>query len=104
MDKAEFFDRMGDLAVFMDERDTLNDHIRAIAPGAYCEIGGRFIDSYIKLLSESVGDHDNWIEWFVFENDMGDRAMVAGYDDKETRIMNLNDLWALIEEGNKIDD
>jgi len=104
MDKAEFFDCMGDLAVFMDERDTLNDHIRAIAPGAYCEIGGRFIDSYIKLLSASVGDYDNWIEWFVFENDMGDRAMMAGYDDKETRIMNLNDLWALIEEGNKIDD
>ena len=67
MDKAEFFDRMGDLAVFMDERDTLNDHIKAIAPGAYCEIGGRFIDSYIKLLSDSAGDRDNWIEWFVLE-------------------------------------
>jgi len=99
MDKAGFFDCMGDLAVFMDERDTLNDHIRAIAPGAYCEIGGRFIDSYIKLLSQSVGDCDNWVEWFVFENDMGDNHMMAGYDDKETRIRNLDDLWSLIEEG-----
>lgn len=101
MDKADFIRFMGDIAVFMDDRDSLNDHLSAIAPGAYSEIGGRFLDSYIEVLSRLVGDSFTWIDWFVFENDMGASGLKAGYDNKEKRIKTLDDLWWLIEEGKK---
>lgn len=104
MDKTDFIRFMGDIAVFMDEMDSLNDHLSAIAPGSYSDIGGKFLDSYIKVLSGLVGDLDTWIDWFVFENGMGASGLKAGYDDKKKRIKTLDDLWWLIEEGKKHDN
>ena len=101
MDKSDFAEYINAIAKFNSELDSINGHISAIAPGAVCDIGGHFLDSYIALLSESVGDDNNWVDWFVWEDDFGKKKLKAGYDGKEKKICNVDKLWELIEEGKK---
>lgn len=98
MTKEQFATRIDEIKRFMDEIDVLHSHIYAIAPGAVCEFGGRFLDDYIRLLSESVGDDADWswVSWFVFDNEFGKKGLEAGFDGKMTKITSVDDLWDLI--------
>lgn len=58
-------------------------------------------DAYTGALAVEVGDSGGWLEWFQSENDMGAKAMAAGYDGKHKPVKSLNDLWRLIEEGRR---
>jgi hypothetical protein len=95
--KPQFIAKINEIKRFSGEIDILNAHLRAIAPGAICEFGGVFLDNYIRLLSEMVGDDDNWISWYVFDNDLGMRKMEAGYDGHVVKITSIDMLWKLIE-------
>lgn len=61
----------------------------------------KLFDAYTGALAVEVGDSGGWLEWFWSENDMGAKAMAAGYDKKLKPIKSLKDLWRLIEEGRK---
>ena len=86
---------------FDAEIDKLNEHISAIAPGAVCDFGGRFLDDHIKLLSKYLGDEGDWINWYVFDNNYGKKQLEAGYDGKVLKIDRISRLWDLIEESKK---
>ena len=101
MTKESFFIYMNSIQQFLDESNSLNSNLATISPGAICEVGYHFLDDYIKLLSEAVGDDSDWIDWYVFEDEMGKKGMKAGYDGKEKKITNLDQLWGLIQEGKK---
>ena len=58
-------------------------------------------DSYITLIAIQVGDHGEWIKWFLWENDCGQKAFEAGYDQQTKPIKNLFDLLELIEISNQ---
>lgn len=99
MDKAKFSYYLNSIKKFNAESDEMNEHLSFIASGAICELGYSLLDDYMRLLSESVGDEWDWIPWFVFDNEFGDKKIIAGYDGKERSIKNVSDLWGLIEEG-----
>lgn len=40
-------------------------------------IGNKFIDEYIMILSELIGDESDWVSWYVFTNDFGKKKMKA---------------------------
>lgn len=103
MTKNDFGKYMAALRQFNYELDCLNSHLNAIAPGAVCEIGGHFLDSYTKLLTEATGDTNDWISWFVWNNEFGGDGLEAGYDGKLKKIKTVSDLWNLIEEGKNRD-
>jgi len=48
-----------------------------------------------------ICDHDEWIWWYLYENDCGKRKMKAGYDGKLRIIDTPEKLAELIEEGEK---
>lgn len=99
MDKDRFTYYLDAIKEFNEESDDFNDHIKAISMGGFSELGFDFLDYFIELLSESVGDTQNWIYWFVFEDEFGANGYEAGYDGGTTPIKTVDDLWQLIEEG-----
>ena len=101
MDKQSFKKYMAEIKRFDTESNTLNDHFRAMTQGGFCEVGYSLQSSYCGLLSEALGDSDEWIAWYCFENDFGAKKFEAKYDGKEKPIRNLDDLWRLINEGKK---
>jgi hypothetical protein len=75
----KFYDAIQDLKEFMDEQDKLDAVLKVISPTGtcVCEFGNKFIDDYIGLLEELVGDKDGWIAWYVFENGFGEKGLEA---------------------------
>lgn len=61
----------------------------------------RLFNAYTDTLSVELGDFCGWLNWYCLENDMGARAMSAGYDKKTSKIKTLVDLAGLIEQSRK---
>jgi hypothetical protein len=97
MTKEQFATKIEEIRRFSKEIDILNTHLQAIAPGAVCEFGGFFLDDYIRVLLELVGDDSGWISWYVFDNEFGKRKLEAGYDGNVVKITSIDMLWKLIE-------
>jgi hypothetical protein len=97
MTKEQFATKIEEIRRFDGELDTLNEHLQAIAPGAVCEYGARFLDDYIRILSEMVEDGYGWISWYVFDNGFGKRGFEAGYDGNVVKITSVDMLWKLIK-------
>lgn len=54
-------------------------------------------DFSIELVEEIVDDKEKWIEWFVYENDCGEKELEAGRQDNLKKIKTVDDLLELIE-------
>ena len=54
MTKEQFATKIDEIKRFMDEIDVLHSHIYAIAPGAVCEFGGKFLDDYISSIINNL--------------------------------------------------
>jgi hypothetical protein len=54
-------------------------------------------DLSIELVEEIVDDKGKWIEWFVYENDCGEKEHEAGRRDNLKKIKTVDDLLELIE-------
>jgi hypothetical protein len=50
----------------------------------------------------SVVDPYGWIDWYVYENDYGDRELIATVNDKNFKVKSAKDLLALIKESKKL--
>lgn len=56
------------------------------------------LEAYTRLVKKIVGDTDDWLGWYRFENDMGSKAMEAGYPGKMIPIITVKDLLEVIEQ------
>lgn len=57
--------------------------IEILCVDSYPIYSGDYICDYIKLLSYTIGDNSEWIEWYVFENNMGKGKMKVTLKDGE---------------------
>lgn len=72
-----------------------------------CEVNdimGKIFLQYTNLVAEKVGDKDNWLDWFLYDNDAGRNGFEAKASSwKEMRkIQTIENLLDLIE--NKSDN
>jgi len=83
-----FYYALTKLKKFMDEQDKLTQVINVIAPSGtcVCEFGNEFLDDYINLLEHLVDDNSNWVSWFVFENEFGEKKLDVKIGDKKYKI------------------
>ncbi len=58
---------------------------------------GKLIDAYIDILSIAMEDDNDWIAWFVFDNDFGKKGLKAGYKNKMKKIVTIKQLYNLIK-------
>lgn len=54
----------------------------------------------LKAVSEILGDECDWIDWFIWENDCGEKGYEAGFKDNLKKIKTIEDLYGLIKEEN----
>lgn len=62
----------------------------------FSAIGYQFVDDYIELLQIAICDNENWVNWFIHDNDFGRKGLQAGYDGKTSLINDASDLYNLI--------
>jgi len=102
MEYREFESYMLILQINITKEHELNKHLKnlnIIDDGMYINlVDGNFIDAYINILSVAMKDYNEYIAWFVFENDFGKKQLSAGYDKKLKKIVTLKQLYNLINE------
>lgn len=56
-------------------------------------------DRYKETVSEIVGDKSDWIGWYIYDNDCGEKGLEAGHEDNMKSIETIDDLLELIDNG-----
>lgn len=56
-------------------------------------------EAYTETLASVIGDTESWLEWFLFENDSGQKGMSVRLSDdtREREITSLRDLAEMLE-------
>lgn len=68
-----------------------------IASGSLFDIVWENFNAYTEALSVILGDEEEWLEWYAFENKFGKKEYRAGCNDKMRKIKNFEDLLWVIE-------
>jgi hypothetical protein len=57
-----------------------------------------FVDPMIEYVSKDIGDKDDWLSWYIWENHCGKKGLEAsiGKDKKMKEITNVDELLSLI--------
>ena len=81
MEFKQFKQHMQNIQDFLDESNKIQDHLQAICAESHVinTIGHKLFDKYVKLLSESVGDENEWIDYYIWECDMGTAKFKGSY-------------------------
>lgn len=87
------------LKEFLKEREKLQEVLDVISPSStgVVEIGGKFIDDYIKLIEINLGDRDGWVSWFVFDNDFGKNEFEVRIDTDIFKVCNEKDFYKIFK-------
>lgn len=59
------------------------------------------LQAYTRMVAKQVGDEGEWLDWYRFENDFGEKGLEAGPNNAPHRkICNIEDLlWLIKVEG-----
>lgn len=98
MEYKDFYEAIQSLKDFIKEQDKLDAVLKIISPTStgVCEFGNKFIDDYIKILEIALGDTSQWVSWFVFENDFGNKRLEVRVNDIEYEISNERQFFDII--------
>lgn len=100
MDKAEKKRLIEDvLRVYKDMNDTwnsMNDVLGYVTDSPVGNASWKAFDKYVQMTSLVIGDEGEWISWFVFENECGNKAGKVKVNGKEKAIKTVSDLLLVI--------
>lgn len=77
------FDRLGDL---IDPNSTLYEAV------------WRTFDVMVNAMSVAIGDKNEWLAWYIFENDCGRKGYSAGYGNDLKPVTSILGLLEIIED------
>ena len=103
MNKSEFKEAIIELKNFEKDRQKLQAVLDMICPSStgVVEIGGYFIDSYIKVVEIALNSPKGWVSAFVFECCFGQFAFTGEINGQDFRVTTVEELYDLIENSNK---
>lgn len=62
------------------------------------DAGLRIAEGYTHVTSELVGDKNEWLTWYWLENNMGAKALAAGFGPKIVPVRTVEQLIEIIEQ------
>ena len=57
----------------------------------YLNYNGVLFDAYLRQASINIGDNHDWLSWFIFENDCGEKGLKIIFREKYYTINNVDD-------------
>jgi len=63
----------------------------------------RLISLAVKAVSAAIGDTEEWLPWYIWDNEWGKRSRPRVCNNKIKTIKRITDLLWLIDEGKRID-
>ena len=98
---ADLEKAISNIKEFVAEQQKLDAVISVISPTGtgVVEFGGKFLSDYISLVAKLVGDKGEWVEWFVWENNFGDKGGLVTWNNGkvEVKVKTVKDLYRVIK-------
>ena len=76
---------------------SINEIIGVATEGPFCELLDKSVETSIQLLASILGDNDENLFWYIFDNDCGVNQREAGLRDNHRPIKTIKDLLWLID-------
>jgi hypothetical protein len=100
--KEGFTFHMEKIKDYLDDVDRIQKAISSVSFNEFTlNLGYDMLDGYIEALMLLMEDQNEWIPWFVFENDFGKNKLVLPLQGKGVALKNHNQLYELIKKENK---
>lgn len=82
----------------------LRAHVNALWQAGYSidsERTNEVNEAITTLISqvEKITETEDWIEWFVYENELGAKELEAGYNGQFIAVCSIDDLFTVIDMG-----
>ncbi len=75
--------------------------ITLVREKTYVSIGDELLDALVASLARELNDNDNWLIWFIVENDYGrNKKTVVTVDGQKFTVRNTGDLLKVIKADN----
>lgn len=102
MNKKGFVDEMGELEKLYLKIEEQEDNVKKVFGVSDCDCGvlktmWEVFDSSTRYLAMLAGDKYEWIEWFIFECEWGEKKMEAGIGECSMVIATASDLWEIMQ-------
>lgn len=97
MDKEQFIKLMSEIIKYNKKLDELYESVDDLFGGCDTLMYKTSMDGIIKIISEIVGDEDEWIFWYMYDNDYGGGNNKVFIEGKEVPLKTLEDLWNVIQ-------
>jgi len=55
------------------------------------------LDHYIRVVAGLIGDDEDWLFWYIFDNDFGKRGHTAHLGKKDFKVKTVDDLLICID-------
>ena len=79
--------------------DSLKPALGVLCEGTLWDAVWFTFERYTEILAQLLGDDSGWLNWYCYDNDMGETGNKAGYGENLLPIEDIDDLLHLIEEG-----
>lgn len=99
----EFEISISKLKKFFAEKEKLDNITKILTSNnlSSTEFGSRFIDDYISVIEIALGDKNNSVAWFVFDNDFGKKKLTITVQGIPHKITNEKKLYKILKLINK---
>jgi len=87
------------ISKYNEDFDRNAEALDMLYPSSYIvpELGSHLLDSYISILSDIMGDTDDWISYYVFECNSGKKPMKVTMGDKtEIELDSIEKLYKIM--------
>jgi hypothetical protein len=85
------------ICAYQAQYEALENVIGVDPDGPLAKAIGDVADAYTAAVSEQIGDEEEWLSWYWFDNDMGKKGLSAGKPGKHMPIKTVADLAKAIE-------
>ena len=98
MTYEEFVISNDKLKEYRKQQEKLDAILEIISPSGtgVVEFGNEFADDYIRLISISIKDYQEWYSWFVYENNYGKKKLSAFLKGKKYDITDCKSFYDFI--------
>lgn len=97
MNKEQFVKLMNEIIEYNKKLDKIYEGVDSLFGGCDTLMYKTSMDRILKVISEIVGDKDEWIFWYMYDNDYGMGNNTVFIDDKYISVKSVEDLWDVIK-------
>lgn len=94
----DFDNLLEPIRIYLKELEIANEAIEKLCPSSYptIDVGCKLLTSYVNLAEQILEDTEHWVDWFVFEDNFGEKLLECEFNDVKYTIRNVTTFYTFL--------